>query len=146
VAQRALASARVRGLLADVVFAGDGRIAAENVVRTPSDDELHDLYAGALAVVHPAHLEGFGFPPIEGLLHGTPAIVADLPVYDETIGPGALRFAPGDAEALADQMLRLADDPELRSTLVAEGRLAVQQLSWQTAARQTHTVLQQAAR
>ena len=135
VARRAHAIARERGLEADLVFASG-----------VGDDELRTLYAGALAVVHPAHLEGFGFPPVEGLLHGAPAIVADLPVYDETIGAGALRFPAGDAEALAEAMLAVERDPQLRERLVRDGRAKVAELSWQRAAQETHAVLQEAAR
>ena len=43
-------------------------------------DDLGALYAGALAVVLPSWLEGFGLPPVEGLAAGAPAIVSDLPV------------------------------------------------------------------
>jgi glycosyltransferase involved in cell wall biosynthesis len=136
VARRAHELARRRGLEAQLRFVGGG----------VSDEELREAYAGALAVVHPAQLEGFGFPPIEGLLHGAPAIVADLPVYDETIGGGALRFPAGDAGALADAMLTLAGDEALRASLVAQGRAAVAQLSWQRAAEETHAVLREAAR
>jgi len=146
---RAHALARSQGLRADLVFAGAGRVAvAGDGVRivTPGDEELAALYAGALAVVHPAWLEGFAFAPIEGLVHGTPAIVADLPLYDETIGEGALRFAPGDEAGLAHAMLRLERAPDLRAQLVRTGQTAIAPLSWQRAARETRAVLAAAAR
>ena len=141
--------ARTRGLAAELRFAGSGRqaVAGDGVHHhpAPTDAELHALYAGATAIVHPALLEGFGFPPVEGLLHGVPAIVADLPVYDETIGGGALRVPPGDAGALAEAMLRLEQDADLRSSLVARGQDAVARLSWERAAAETHAVLAEAA-
>lgn len=142
------AAARARGLRARLVFAGRGRVPVSGdgvEVIAPADDELAALYAGALAVVQPAHLEGFGFPPVEGLAHGTPAIVADLPVYDETIGGGALRVAPGDEAALADALLRMEREPELRARLAAAGRAAVAALSWERAARELRAVLAGAA-
>jgi glycosyltransferase involved in cell wall biosynthesis len=134
VAERAHAAARASGLRAELVFAAGA-----------SDEELRALYSGALAVVHPAHLEGFGFPPIEGLAHGTPAIVADLPDYDETIAGGALRFPVGDDRALADSMLRIERDPDLRARLVRDGRAKIAELSWERAAQQTHAILTEAA-
>ena len=60
-------------------------------------DDLGALYAGALAVVLPSWLEGFGLPPVEGLAAGAPAIVSDLPVLREVLGDGALYVPPGDA-------------------------------------------------
>lgn len=146
---RAFARARDEGLEAELVFAGSGRIdvGGEGVrVVEAGDDELPALYAGALAVVQPAWLEGFAFPPVEGLAHGTPAIVADLPLYDETVGQGALRFAPGDERALADALLRVARHPELREQLVRVGQAAIAPLSWARAARELHDVFEAVAR
>jgi len=145
---RAHALARAQGLQAELVFAGSGRmeVAGQGIrIVTPGDQELAALYADALAVAHPAWLEGFAFPPIEGLVHGTPAIVADLPLYDETVGEGALRFAPGDEAGLAHAMLRLERAPELRAQLVRAGQEAISALSWERAARETRAVLVAAA-
>ena len=86
---------------------------------------LEALYAGALALACVSRDEGFGFTPVEALARGTPAVVADLPVFAETLGEGALRVPPGDAEALADALLRLEREPGLRERLVAAGREAV---------------------
>jgi glycosyltransferase involved in cell wall biosynthesis len=146
---RAHRRARASGLRAGLVFAGSGRVAVagEGVrVLTPDDAGLRELYAGALAVVQPAHLEGFGFPPVEGLAFGAPAIVSDLPVYGETVAGGALRVPAGDERALADALLRLERDPGLRERLVTEGRAAIAGLSWERAARETHAVLAGAVR
>jgi glycosyltransferase involved in cell wall biosynthesis len=148
---RAFATARRRGLEADLVFAGDGRLAG--AVRGPDvrvtgwlpDEELAELYANAVALVQAARLEGFGLPPLEAAAHGTPAIIADLPVYSETLGEAALRVPPGDEDALADALLRLASDAGLRGRLAAEAAEAVAGLSWERAARETHAILREAA-
>jgi glycosyltransferase involved in cell wall biosynthesis len=146
---RAHARARAAGLRAELWFAGEGRLTVSgDGVRALGDRDdaaLAGLYAGALALVHPARLEGFGFPPIEALARGTPPIVADLPVYAETVGAGALRFPPGDEGALADAMLNIERDAALRDRLVTAGRTAIARLSWERAARETHAVLVEAA-
>lgn len=144
---RAYARARAAGLEAELVWAGSGRLAIEGArVVQAGDEELGALYAGALAVVHPASYEGFGFPPIEALAHGAPPVVADLPLYDETVGAGALRFPPGDEAGLADALLRIERDPALRERLVAAGREAIAPLSWERAARELHALLREVAR
>jgi len=58
---------------------------------------------------------------LEAMAAGVPAIVSDIPAFDELIVDGrhGLRVAPGDSEALTDAMDRLLDDDELRSRLIA---------------------------
>jgi hypothetical protein len=36
------------------------------------DEELHKLYVAARCLIHPAHYEGFGLPPLEAMACGTP--------------------------------------------------------------------------
>jgi glycosyltransferase involved in cell wall biosynthesis len=139
--------ARERGLEAELIVAGVGRVNVEapGVRRLGHVENLGSLYAGALAVVLPSWLEGFGLTPVEGIAAGTPAIVSDLPVLREVLGDGALYVTPGDASGLADALLRVAADPALRERLLAAGREAIAPLSWAETARRTHEVLAEAA-
>jgi glycosyltransferase involved in cell wall biosynthesis len=146
----AYARARERGLAADLVVVGDGRMAIEGagVRRLPAtgdDAALAALYAGALAVVAPSWLEGFGLPPVEAAALGTPSVVTDLPVFAETLGDGALRVAPGDPAALADALVRIAHDDALRARLGASARAAAARYDWAVSARAMHAVLVGAA-
>jgi glycosyltransferase involved in cell wall biosynthesis len=108
-------------------------------------EDLGALYAGALALVLPSWLEGFGLPPVEGLAAGTPAIVSDLPVFREVLGDGALYVPPGDAEALADALLSLERDPALRGPPPRRRPGEIAPLSWAETARRTRAVLAEAA-
>jgi glycosyltransferase involved in cell wall biosynthesis len=143
----ALLRARSRGLDAELVIAGSGRLdpRGPGIRRLGQVDDLGTLYAGALAVVLPSWLEGFGLPPVEGLVAGAPAIVSDLPVFREVLGDGALFVPPGDVEALADALLAVASDAELRARLLAAGRARIAPLSWAETARRTRAVLAGAA-
>ena len=109
------------------------------------DAELAALYAGALAVVAPSYLEGFGLPPLEAAAHGTPAVVSDLPCFAETLGDAALRVPAGDAGALADALLRIAGDDELRARLGAAARERAARYTWERAAAALHPLLGGAA-
>jgi glycosyltransferase involved in cell wall biosynthesis len=146
------AHARADGLAADLVLAGEGRLGPAlvregvRVAGRVAAGELAGLYAGALAVVLPSWVEGFGLTPVEGLRHGAPAIVSDLPVLRETLGDGgALYVPPGDAHALAGALRGLERDPALRARLLDAGRRATEHLSWRETARQTRAVLAEAA-
>jgi len=146
------AAARGRGLEAELWVAGDGRLAP--AVTGPgvrrlghvADADLPALYAGALALVLPSRLEGFGLPPVEALAHGTPVIASDLPVLREVLGDAGARYVPpGDAPALADALLALERDPAERKRLLAAGRAAIARLSWAATARATRAALAEAA-
>jgi glycosyltransferase involved in cell wall biosynthesis len=145
------ALARSRGLRAGLVFAGDGPLRGELersqavVLGHVSDEVLEALYDGAFALACVSREEGFGFTPVEALARGTAVVVADLPVFAETLADGALRVPPGDANALADALLRLERDEALRRRLVAAGHEAVANLSWERAARETRAILAEAA-
>jgi glycosyltransferase involved in cell wall biosynthesis len=144
--------ARADGLAAGLVFAGDGPLRGElerggaTVLGQVPDAVLDDLYSRALAVACASREEGFGFTPLEAAVRGTPAVVADLPVFAETLGDAALRVPPGDPAALAAALLRLEREADLRDQLATAAREAVTRLSWERAARDTRAALAEAAR
>jgi len=131
-------SAQARGLDADLVMVGHG-------LRRVDDAQLASLYAGALAVVTPSHLEGFGLPPLEAAAHGTPAVVSDLPCFAETLDDAALRVPAGDAGALADALLLIGRDEDLRARLGAAARARAARYTWERAAGALHALLADAA-
>jgi glycosyltransferase involved in cell wall biosynthesis len=159
--------AREQGLRAELVVAGAGKApsarsgggpaaagggaqsalpaAAARFLGRVDDSTLDALYAEALVLACPSREEGFGFTPLEAAARGTPAVVADLAPFRETLGEAALAVPPGDADALAGALLRLEREPERRERLAAAGRAAVERLSWERAARETRAVLAAAA-
>jgi glycosyltransferase involved in cell wall biosynthesis len=104
-------------------LASDARVQTFGAV---SDTELASLYARAVALIHLAQHEGFGFTPLEAFLHGTATIVCDLPVFRETLGSLARYVDPEDAcevAAAVDAVLLEVDDRDLhaRRRALAEG-------------------------
>jgi glycosyltransferase involved in cell wall biosynthesis len=140
-----------RGVEPALVMVGDGRLAAQltgpnvHLLGRVDRTEKAALYAGALAVVLPSWLEGYGYPPLEGYAHGTPAIVADIPALRETAGAGALFVPPGDTVALAAAMRELAGDEALRQRLAANGADALRPRTWEATAAGLLAVLREAA-
>ena len=148
----AVAIARGLGLTAPLLVVGEGRLAPElenvagvKLVGRQSDAQLAELYAGALALVMPSTLEGFGLPPVEAATHGVVSLVSDLPVFRETLGDALLTFPVGDAEALAKALVLVSGDSSLRAKLGTAAQQAVRSLTWQSSARALHGVLTAAA-
>lgn len=101
------------------------------------DDELAATYAGALALVMPSAMEGFGLPALEAMAAGAPVITSTAPALVEITGDAALHVDVRSPERLAEAMGRVASDGELRATLVARGRERARAFTWRRCAEQT---------
>jgi len=110
------------------------------------DDELVRLYRSALALVMPSHEEGFGLPAAEAMAHGTAVITSQAAALVEITGDAALHVDANDPRALADAMLRVADDRELRETLGMSGIDRAQLFTWSRCAELTRSAYRTALR
>jgi glycosyltransferase involved in cell wall biosynthesis len=86
-----------------------------------SEPELDELLRGAAMVVVPSEYEGFGNPALEGLLRGTPTVVAAAGSLPEVVGDAALTVPPRRPDLLADAIGRVLDDPGLATLLRRRG-------------------------
>jgi glycosyltransferase involved in cell wall biosynthesis len=66
--------------------------------------------------------EPLGILALEALAEGTPVIVADVGGTTDWSDAGCVRVPPGDIEAMAEALRRLADDPEAALELGRRGR------------------------
>ena len=84
--------------------------------------ELEEAMAGVSALVMPSICEDAApFSVLEQMMQGRLIIGSDLGGLAEEIGDSGLTFAAGDAHALAAQMERVIEHPELIARL---GRMA----------------------
>ncbi len=117
------------------------------------DTLLARLYEAAAMFVFPSRYEGFGMPPLEAMAHGVPTIVTAQRALVEILGDGALVAGPppessrtGEmAEAVADAILEVLHDRDLRRTLSSRGRSRALRFSWQKAADEVARVYRAAA-
>jgi glycosyltransferase involved in cell wall biosynthesis len=98
----------------------------------PDRSRLAELLAGAAALVHPSADEGFGLTLAEAMAAGVPVLAVRNAGTDELCGPAALLVAPDE---LADGMLRLHADADLRARLADSGRERALRFSWDESAR-----------
>jgi len=103
-----------------------------------SDDELHEWYRSADALVFPSIKEGWGLAVLEAMAADLPVVSSDIAVLQEYLTPDqtAVMTRAGDPESLAAGMRRLAADRGLRETLVRGGRALVPSFSWARAAQE----------
>jgi glycosyltransferase involved in cell wall biosynthesis len=120
-----------------LVLAGSAAAEAPGVlvVPHPDRDRLGALYRRAVALIQPSLYEGFGLTALEAMGAGTPVIAAETAGLREICGTAALYADPRDPVALADTMLRLANDPRLRDELRKRGPERAAQFSWGCCAR-----------
>lgn len=89
------------------------------------------LLAHAYCVLFPSRYESFGLVPLESFVHGTPVIASNSGAVPEVVidDECGLLTDPNDALALADAVVRLLRDPDLRQRLGAGALRRVKILS-----------------
>ena len=103
---------------------------------------LPALIAGARALVMPSLYEGFGFPVLEAMACGTPVVAANVSSLPEVAGDAAILVDPINTDQLAKAVLRVLCDENLRNELRTRGLERTHQFTWQQAAQQTLSVLE----
>jgi glycosyltransferase involved in cell wall biosynthesis len=73
------------------------------------DDALPSFVKTAFCLALPSTAEGFGYPALEAMACGIPAVVSRIPVLMETTGGNAIAPDPGDPEQWLDAFNRLED-------------------------------------
>ena len=94
-------------------------------------EDLGALYAGASVFCFPSLLEGFGFPVVEAMAHGTPVVTSTGTSTEELVADGAgLAVAPTDVDAIAGALSRILADEALATTLAAAGTRRAGEYTW----------------
>ena len=114
-----------------------GIIGAIRDLHHVSDEELVCAYNGAEVVVLPSLYEGFGYPVLEAMSCGTPTVVSTAGSLPEIAGIASLMVDPSRPEQLAEAILSVVRDPEMKRDLIAKGRINVQRFSWRATAGKT---------
>ena len=110
-----------------------------------SDGELRALLESALCVGCPSTTEGFGLPPLEGMVLGCPAIMAPCGALSEVGGKSALFAAPDEPEQWVTAIRRLADEPDYWTYYSRAGRERASQFTWKRAGEQLLGVIKEVA-
>ena len=106
-----------------------------------SEEELAALYRGAHALICASLYEGFGLPIVEAMACGTPVITSSVTSMPEIAGNAAIIVDPYDVEAIAEGMLNLASNADLRRSLRSRGFERAKLYNWQATALKVRDVL-----
>ncbi|HEX5654821.1 MAG TPA: glycosyltransferase family 1 protein [Chitinophagaceae bacterium] len=111
------------------------------------EEELVQLMSAAYALVYPSFWEGFGVPVLEAMRSGVPVITSVDSAMQEIAGDAALYANPASPEDIADKMMLIYKDEQLRTRLIQKGIGQEKKYSWdRTASLLWETILKSAGR
>lgn len=87
----------------------------------PLSEVLRALSSAAIAVVPSRWREPFGLAALEAIACGAPLVCAERGGLPEVAGDAAVYIDPDDPAAIGDAIVALAQNPERRAALAAQG-------------------------
>jgi len=96
--------------------------------------DLRDVVASADALVLPSFLEGFGVPIVEAMNCDVPVITSNCTSMPEVAGNAGLLINPHSDDEIANAMLQIATNAELRAQLIDNAKVQRQKFSWDKSA------------
>ena len=109
-------------------------------------EELAMVTAGASTLIYPSIYEGFGLPPLEAMACGVPVVASEVSSLPEVVGDTGLLINPYDDEALAQAILKIITNADIRQQLSLKAQARSMEFTWGKCARQTVEVYRQAAK
>jgi glycosyltransferase involved in cell wall biosynthesis len=106
------------------------------------DEELKWLYENARMYVLPSLSEGFGLPGLEAMVHGCPLASSSATCLPEVYGDAAIYYDPLKPADIAEKIVTLLENDELRQDLIAKGYKKVTEYSWRDMATETLDIYQ----
>lgn len=121
----------------------------ENSVIFPGyveEEILWSLIRQASCICYPSLIEGFGGPVLEGFVAGVPVITSNTSSLPEIAGKAALLVNPENEKEIAQAILRVVKDGDLRNKLVSEGKKQVRKFSWEKTSKEVIEIYKEASR
>jgi len=96
--------------------------------------KLEFTAGAALALTYVSYFEGFGIPLVEAMRADVPIITSNATSLPEVAGSAALLCDPFSEQSIANAMVSMYSDDNLRIKLIAEGRKRCQLFNWDSTA------------
>ena len=98
------------------------------------EEELASLMASAYALVYPSLFEGFGVPVAEAMKCRVPVLTSEESSMQEVAGEAGLYFNPNNHADIADKMMLIYKDENLRQQLIEKGQAIANRYNWELTA------------
>lgn len=102
-----------------------------------SDELVALFYSKADVFVYPSHYEGFGLPVLEAMTLGAPVVTSNSSSIPEVSGDAAILIDPNEPVELAEAILKVISDSQLRQELINKGKARAKLFSWERTAKET---------
>ena len=96
---------------------------------------LRIFYDEAKIFVFPSLYEGFGLPPLEAMVHGTPVVTSNVSSLPEVVGNAAVLVNPENVFEIMRALHRVLTDQPLRERMKERGYQQAARFSWETSVR-----------
>ena len=91
---------------------------------------LRIFYDEAKIFVFPSLYEGFGLPPLEAMVHGTPVVTSNVSSLPEVVGNAAVLVNPENVFEIMRALHRVLTDRPLRERMKERGYQQATKFSW----------------
>lgn len=108
-------------------------------------EELKNVIGSALAMTYLPYFEGFGIPILEAMNCDVPVITSNVTSMPEIAKDAALLVDPFSVESMANAMLYLYKDEDMRNILINKGRKRKLDFSWDKTANSLWNSIEKAA-
>jgi glycosyltransferase involved in cell wall biosynthesis len=136
-----LVLAGIRGWQYDEIFKaiGEAKGLEDRIIVTGyvEENDLAALFSGATAFVYMSRYEGFGLPCLEAMSCGIPVIASNASSIPEVVSDAGILLEPNDTDSLAQAMLDVWRDGELRGALSQKALAQASRFSWERCASET---------
>jgi glycosyltransferase involved in cell wall biosynthesis len=106
---------------------------------------LRILYDLAKVFVFPSLYEGFGLPPLEAMVHGTPVVTSNTSSLPEVVGNAAVLVNPENVFEIMRALHRVLVDQPLREKMKRRSLEQSKRFSWESSAKRVLQVYQEVA-
>lgn len=101
------------------------------------EEDKASLYSIAKLFIYPSFYEGFGFPPLEAMIQGTPVITSNISSIPEAVENAALLINPSKIDELKDAIEKVLLEQKLAKELSERGLQITKKFQWEKCAKET---------